>query len=118
MSDADKLKDRLLTDFLNLRRKAANERYVDMAFTGEHNRIAVAAQDNLGIDMHDLMIKERERERAFFRHADDPISRRPLTVDEMNRTVMDGDKFRAKLDAAINRLNGFVPPRDPIGFRR
>jgi hypothetical protein len=115
MSEADKLKDQLLQALLQLW-QAAREGHVGLNITGEYNRILVIAHDQLGLDIRDLSVTEGERNIALFRHADDPVSRRPLTPEEWNRCLMDGDAFRRKLGEAINRLDAFVPPRDRIGF--
>lgn len=116
MSEADNLKDQLLQGLLQLR-ASSRDGHVGLNITGEFNRILVIANDDLHFDMRDLSVKEGERRIALFRHADDPVSHRPITVDEMNRCLMDGDTFRARLEEAIVRLDAFVPPRDRIGFR-
>lgn len=116
MSDADKLKDRLLKTLLQLR-EGSREGHVGLNITGEFNRLLVIAHEQLGLDMRGLSVTEGERNIALFRHADDPVIHRPITVEEMNRCLMDGDAFRRKLSEALNRLDAFVPPRDPIGFR-
>ena len=116
MSDADKLKDELLKALL-LFREQTRTGHVGLKVTGEYNRVLVIATDHLGLRMHDLGVAEGERNIALFRHTDDPVSHRPLTLEEKNRCLMDGDAFRAKLEAAIKRLAEFVPPRDRIGFR-
>ena len=116
MSDADKLKDRLLKTLLQLR-EGSREGHVGLNITGEFNRVLVIAHDQLNLDMRGLSITEGERNIALFRHADDPVTHRPLTLEEKNRCLMDGNAFRRKLVEAINRLAAFVPPRDRIGFR-
>src|SRR5207248_479297 len=112
-SDADKLKDQLLQGLLHLR-STSRDGHVGLNITGEFNRILVIANDQLNFDMRDLSVKEGERRIALFRHADDPVSHRPLTVDELNRCLMDGDTFRRRLEEAIGRLAAFVPPRGKI----
>lgn len=116
MSDADNLKHQLLQALLQFR-EASREGHAGLNITGEYNRVLVIAQDQLGVDMRGLSVTEGERNIALFRHADDPVTHRPLTPEERNRCLMDGDAFRRKLGDAINRLAAFVPPRDRIGFR-
>jgi hypothetical protein len=115
MSDADKLKDRLLQALLQFRERS-REGHVGLNITGEYNRILVIAQDQLGVDMQGLSVTEGERNIALFRHADDPVTHRPLMPEEKNLCLVDGDSFRRKLGDAINRRAPFVPPRGRIGF--
>jgi hypothetical protein len=115
MSDADKLKDRLLQALLQLW-EGSREGHVGLNITGEYNRILVIVKDQLDLDMRGLSVTEGERNIALFRHADDPVIHRPLTLEEKNRCLMGGDAFRLKLREAINRLDSFVPPRNRIGF--
>ena len=116
MSDADKLKDQLLQALLHLA-NGSREGHVALNITGEFNRILLIAHDQLGMDIVGLSVTEDECNITLFRHADDPIRNRPLTPEEKNRCLMDGNAFRRKLAGAIDRLDAFVPPRDRIGFR-
>ncbi len=116
MSDADRLKDRLLKSLLTLREQSRKS-HVGLKITGEYNRILVVANDQLGVDMRGLAVTEGERSLAPFRHISDLVENRPFTPEEKNRCLMDGDTFRARLETVIKTLAAFVPPRDRIGFR-
>ena len=116
MATLDKLKDELLKRLLRLRPRERQET-VGMPETGEFNLVLVIANDQLGCDILDLSISERERDiiPRNLRHADD---HREITVAEMNLTLMSAVAFKQKLEAAIARLAAYVPPKDSIGFVR
>jgi hypothetical protein len=111
------LKDELLQRLLRLQTKAY-QGDVGLDCTGEFNLVLVIANDQLHCDLRDLSVKEGERNIALFRHADDPVTHRPITAEEKDRCLMSGDTFRARLEEAIARLAPFVPPKDSIGFVR
>ncbi len=86
----------------------------------EFNLVLVLANDQLNLDLRHLAV--RQEELVFppgLRHADDPISHRPPSVQELEKCLMDGNNFRTRLVNAFALLDAHHPPnKGSIGFVR
>ncbi len=93
---------------------------VERKIIDEFNLVLVLAHDQLNIDLRKLSVGQDEL--AFpsgLRHADDPISHRPLDAQELSKCLMDGNTFRLRLAKAFTLLDAHDPPnKGRIGFVR
>lgn len=104
------LKEQLLQRLQALGTKA-RKGDVGRKIIDEFNLVLVLANDQLNLDLRHLSV--RPEELVFpsgLRHADDPISHRALSAEELEKCLMDGNTFRTRLANAFTLLDAHDPP--------
>jgi hypothetical protein len=110
------LKRQLAQDLQRVR-QGTTAGHVNSARTGEFMGILVRIHSELNLDLRELgyRLGNHRIQPAGLRQ---PGDNRPITVTEAEKFLVDGDAFRTSLEAAIRQLDGYAPPKAPIGFVR